>query len=299
MRHNPIKLELDQGSKKWHEWRKHTITASRVPAIMGESPFRTPYQVWEEMQGLNEEQEQTEAMQRGVLLEPHIRKIASEMLGIDLYPAVFQHPTISYFGASLDGISDCGKIITEIKCGNKKDHENAKLGIVPEKYVGQCQAILEVRGHEIMHYVSNFGAKLDAIGQLIDPGETIIIPVVRNLQYVSEMLAKIKEFWKMVQNFTPPERQPKDFVFNESDEWTQKAQEYKNLENSLKDLERRKEVLRDDLLALTNGASTMGAGLRVAKVLEKGRVDYNRIPELIGLNLDSYRKEPITKWRFT
>lgn len=296
MRHDAIKVELEQGSDSWHEWRSKKITASRVPCIMGESPFKTPYQTWEDLIGLSEKITQTEAMKRGVVLEPHVRQMISQRLQVDLQPWCYQHPTIPYFGASLDGICPDEKVAVEIKCGNAKDHELAKNGEVPLKYKGQIQAIMEVVGLDIMYYCSyyeRFGLRPG------EEGELVIIPVARDLGYVTEMLAKIHEFWKMVQDFTPPDRDNKDFVFNDSDAWVSKAGEYKSLENAIKDLERRKEGLRKDLLSMTNGMSTMGAGLRIAKILEKGRVDYNRIPELMGVNLDAYRKEPITKWRFT
>src|SRR6188768_783310 len=268
MRHEAKLVDFDQGSSQWHAWREKRITASRVPAIMGESPFKTPYQTWEDLIGLSEKQIQTEAMKRGVDLEPLVRQMISTRLQVDLQPRCYEHPTIQYFGASLDGICPRGKIAVEIKCGNYKDHELTKSGVIPVKYKGQLQAIMEVMGLDTMYYCSYYERFGMSPGE---EGELVIVPVARDLGYVTEMLAKIKEFWKMVQDFTPPERAPKDFVLNESEEWINKAQEYKSLENSLKELEKRKEMLRGDLLALTGGMSTMGAGLRISKVLEKGR----------------------------
>jgi len=97
----------------------------------------------------------------------------------------------------------------------------------------------------------------------------------------------------------PPPLDNKDFVENNSEDWKKKADRYKELEQAIKNLEKEKDSLRNDLLFMTEGHSTIGGGIRVCKIVEKGRVDYSQIPDLIGLNLDAYRKEPITKWRIS
>jgi len=298
MRHEPIKIDVLQGSPQWHKWRLNTLTASKIPVIMGESPYKTRYQLWEEMVGLGETQQQSEAMKRGVVLEPHVRNYVSRKLETEFQPCVYQHPKIAYFGASLDGISSDGKTVIEIKTANKLDHELAKFGMIPDKYVGQVNGIMEVMGLDTMLYISNHGAILES-GELKDLGDTVIVPIVRNMGYVTSMMERLHQFWKHVKDFIPPSLDNKDFVQNESEDWKTKAERYKQLDDAIKDLEKEKDAVKNDLLLMTGGQSTIGGGIRVCKIVEKGRVNYNSIPELIGINLDAYRKEPITKWRFT
>ena len=38
---------------------------------------------------------------------------------------------------------------------------------------------------------------------------------------------------------------------------------------------------------------TYGCGIEVLKSLRKGAVDYSRVPELRGVNLETYRKPPV------
>jgi len=38
---------------------------------------------------------------------------------------------------------------------------------------------------------------------------------------------------------------------------------------------------------------TYGSGIEVLKSLRKGAVDYSRVPELRGVNLESFRKPPV------
>lgn len=47
---------------------------------------------------------------------------------------------------------------------------------------------------------------------------------------------------------------------------------------------------------MSNDRSSMGSVIKWNKVTQKGNVDYKSIPELKGVNLDVYRKAPITKW---
>lgn len=39
-------IVLEQGSEAWHLHRKQYRNASETPAVMGISPFTSPYQLW-------------------------------------------------------------------------------------------------------------------------------------------------------------------------------------------------------------------------------------------------------------
>ena len=40
-------VKLVQGSAEWHEHRRNHRNASETPAVLGVSPWMTPYQLWQ------------------------------------------------------------------------------------------------------------------------------------------------------------------------------------------------------------------------------------------------------------
>jgi putative phage-type endonuclease len=58
--------------------RKHGIGASEVPAVLGQSPWRTPVAVWLEKVGLSEGQRGTDAMSVGRMLEGPLLRAAAD-----------------------------------------------------------------------------------------------------------------------------------------------------------------------------------------------------------------------------
>ena len=111
-------LDLEQGSRKWLDFRKGKISATMAPIIMGESPFCTPYQLWEDIM-MDVEKEITPAMQRGIELEEKAREWISHELNMKFVPVVVQSIERPMFIASLDGyfLDENGDIyIIEIKC---------------------------------------------------------------------------------------------------------------------------------------------------------------------------------------
>ncbi|MBX6386658.1 MAG: YqaJ viral recombinase family protein [Microbispora sp.] len=60
------------GSPEWHKARATRVGGSRIAAILGLSPWESPYSVWCQMAGLTQPGEQTAEQDRGHYLEPAI-----------------------------------------------------------------------------------------------------------------------------------------------------------------------------------------------------------------------------------
>ena len=65
-------VKLMQGSAEWHEHRRSHRNASETPAMLGVSPWMTPYQLWQIKLGVVEP-EVTPAVLHGTQLEPQAR----------------------------------------------------------------------------------------------------------------------------------------------------------------------------------------------------------------------------------
>jgi putative phage-type endonuclease len=202
---HPVKRanRYKQNTKDWYAWRNKGLGASNLPAVMGESPWTTPFQLWAEMTGLLPRQERNSfavaAMERGKLLEPAVRQWYTFKTGLVLEADVnCEHPVHEFLRASLDGWRDEDCIVREIKCPGKEDHAKALKGRVPSKYYPQVQAQLMVTGGVSAEYVSFDGA------------DGVIVPVPRDEEYIKSLETAGVNFWHMVQTEQPPKPTARD-----------------------------------------------------------------------------------------
>lgn len=282
------KIDLEQGSEKWLSWRKTVITATDCPAILGSSPWSTGYKCWQKKMGMIEEQKSNDAMERGKRLEPIIRERFIKKYGMDMVPFVVESSEYDFLGASLDGLSECGRYLLEIKTGGYKLHKMAQDGIVPEYYMHQMQHQLLVTGAEKCFY---------KVGHE-DETKDIVIEVLPDPEFKSEFLPKAREFWRCVAFSEPPVLQDSDYKdMSEDADWKGLARAYLKLNEHLKKMEELKENYRKELLKLCGDQSCLGEGIKVMKTIVKGRVSYDEIPEIKGVDLDKYRKSSTTTWK--
>ena len=276
-----------QGTEEWLEMRRNAIGASDAPIIMGVSPWKTPHALWEEKLGLRETQPTTEAMKRGSLLEEPARGEFEKATGLKMTPRVMEHPTYDWMIASLDGISEDGKSIVEIKCPGREDHLTALTGEVPEKYYAQLQHQLAVTGLYMVYYYSYDGER------------GITIEVKRDDKYIDQLISMELAFWNCVQNLEPPKLTERDYVTRDDDLWQTTTASWLEVQAQLEKLVERQEALRQALIDLSGGRNTMGAGIRVQRVVRSGSINYRMIPELRNVNLEQYRKKPVESWRIS
>ena len=105
-------LKLVQGSPEWLAYRKEMRNASETPAVLGISPWLTPYGLWLVKTGRGT-QPVTPAMAHGTQLEPQARAAYEAQTGEIMNPLVLQD---GLYSASLDGINLAGTLIVEVKC---------------------------------------------------------------------------------------------------------------------------------------------------------------------------------------
>lgn len=276
---------IEQDTPEWLEMRKTHIGASDAAIIMKVSPWKTPYQLWQEKLGVVEPEPENFAMREGKRKEPIARKVLEEELGMPLIPSIKLHNERSWQMASLDAMSLDESVIAEIKCPGKADHEQALSGIVPEKYYPQLQHQIEVCGLDYAYYFSFDGVK------------GISIKVFRDEKYIKKLVEEEERFFECMQNFESPTMTDRDYQMQTSNEWAILACRWDQLAGQLKQLEQEEKDIKNQLISLCNGKSSMGGGIKVSKCHRKGVIDYTKIPELQGLNLDVYRKDPSEYWR--
>ncbi|MFO7745441.1 MAG: YqaJ viral recombinase family protein [Psychroflexus sp.] len=273
---------MEQGSKEWHDLRRSKIGASDAPVIMGVSPWKTPYQLWEEKLGMGQEVRDTESMKFGRETEQEARWCYEEHMGQEFFPKVVIHPDITYMMASLDGVNYFATKAVEIKCANAGDHELAKNGRIPDKYYPQLQHQLAVLNLEAMDYFS------------YHKGDGQIVRVERDEKYIQKLLEEEKKFWEKVQNLEEPELTDQDFI-EQNEEWKSVAEQLCMAQESEKRLKKEISNLKSKLLSMSNERNSKCGSYIFSHYIRRS-VDYSSIPELIGVDLEKYRKKSSIVW---
>lgn len=269
--------------QEWLNWRRGGIGSSDAPTIMKASPWTTPYQLWEQ-KVFQTETPDNPYMKRGRDMEPIARACLEKKLGVQLFPKNEQHKDINWMRASLDGIDDNREVLVEIKCPNRPLGEKK----IPDHYYPQVQHQMEVAGLDHMYFF------------VFDGFDGVVIEVGKDQKYIDNLIKEELHFWNCVLEMEAPELTDNDWASMDHNEtWTSTAERWQKTNEQLKSLEKEEALLRDKLIELAANKNAKGANLRLTKSLTKGAVDYMRVPELKGINLELYRKNSFTKWRLS
>lgn len=280
-----MKIDLQIGSKEWLEFRRTKIMASDAPIIMGVSPWCSPRQLYfKKLNGT--EQIVTPAMQRGIRLESEAREKFEEMTGHFVWPEIHQHPDYHFMAATFDGINDKG-VLVEIKVPNRKDHEDALGGKVPEKYYPQVQHQMHVAGVFSMFYFSYSP-------EHAFPCALVRVPI--DEIYCYDLMQKEREFLMWLEDkIEPPEE--KEIVRIEDADFIEKELIYHGLMKTKHNVEMEIERLREELVLKADGRECRGNLLHFKPSMCKGSVDYKKICEEHRIyDVDKYRKPSFQKW---
>lgn len=283
MKHPNI-VDIAQHSEEWHAIRKTKITATDASVIMGASHWKTRLQLYNEKLSDEPPMAPNERMQRGLDLEPLARSLFTIQTGIFVEPVVLVK---DWTMASLDGMSEDGTKIVEIKCPGEKDHSCALSGKVPDHYYPQLQHQMYVANVQEAYYFS------------FDGVDGVVLKVTRDEEYIAKMIEEEKAFYECLMNKTPPPSSETEYIERDDETWKAFALRWKLVTDSIKSLEKEEEQLRLSLVLLSGPYNTKGAGISLCQIQRKGNIDYTKIPELNSVNLEAYRKAPITSWRLT
>lgn len=284
-----IIIDYEQNSQAWQEWRAGVYGASDAAAMLGISPYKSrdallhekatgktaPVSEW--MQGL---------FAAGHAAEAAIMDELEESVGEPLYNLVGEID--NRIAASFDGITYDHKTIIEHKLlrnsnASRKRFDMAAHGELAEHDMAQVQQQLLVSGAErCLFCVSDGTAENLAIAEVLPD---------------DDWFARIKEGWAQ---FTAdlaayaPTREDEEFI--------QAAAEWRAIKAQLAELEEAEKAARQRLETLgeESGQKTLkGGGITITRTERKGSVDYSKIPELQGIDLEPYRKAGSSYWKIT
>ncbi len=269
--------KLVQGSQEWLDYRRTLRNASETPAVMGISPWVSPYQLWLIKTGRTT-QAVTKAMTHGTQTEPQARAAYEAQTGYIMQPLVMQD---GRYSASLDGITLEGNLIVEIKCPfrgrQSKLWKEAQAGTVPPYYAAQIQHQLMVSGASEAHL------------WVFADDEGLLLTVCRDEAAMDAIRSAWDTFAQYLEMDAPPPLSEADSVLRDDAAWRAAATAFAQAKRAADGADEALEVARTKLLDLVKCPRETGAGVSVVKLWKMGNVEYKKVPQLLGVNLDEFR----------
>jgi putative phage-type endonuclease len=270
---------LHQNTPEWHRWRLQGIGSSDAPIIMGDGAFKTPRMLWSIKTGKATESTDSPAARRGREMEQRARRAYEDRVRVQIEPICLVHERLGWMRASLDGLTFDGSIVVEIKCPQSRRSERAASeGRIPPQYYAQLQHQLEVSRAQEAHYWSFSGFT------------GILVRVQPDREYIDRLVDAETEFWHRVVKASWPDDPQNDLDLSADPEWSSAALKYIQAKNRLDQATLDKLTARQKLESMAIKRRTFGCGVEVLRTFRKGAVNYSIVPELIGVDLEPYRK---------
>lgn len=270
--------KMVQGSPEWHEHRSQYRNASETAAVMGLSPWMTPYQLWQLKTGKTQPEEPTAPMKHGTEMEPIARAAYEAKTGLVMQPLVM---TSGEYSASLDGITLARDLLLEIKCPYKGKvselWQSVEVGEIPEMYRVQIQHQLMVSEATKAHL------------WCFDGTDGLLLTVQRDEVCQQRIRKAWDEFNIYVDTDTPPPMTDADTVLREDTDWQVASEDYIVLKGLAEDAATRADEAKAKLISLAVHSRESGSGVIVTRFYKQGSVDYKKVPELGSVDLEQYR----------
>ena len=270
-----------EGSKQWHSWRHMKIGASDCASIMG-CGRKSPSDLWDE-KVLGKEPLVTPAMERGSSLESRARAYAERLLRLDLPPICCESEEFPWMIASLDGYDNLTGYFVELKCPGESVYKSCERGQWPQEWIWQVQHQLSVTGCEKAFLLAYDGE--NGCIKCIERDETMI----------DDLKAKEEAFYRSMVEFLRPED-----PLSEEPKAIDAVRRLNVAKDLIKQGESLEQMAREELIRICGDRRGYTCGdARVFRFPIKGSIDYSKIPELYGVDLDKYRKPPREQWRIS
>ena len=250
----------DLTREKWLELRRNGIGGSDASVVMGKNPWRSIQQLWEDKTGKTPVQENSnEYTYWGNVMEGIIRKEFMNRTGLKVRQKHFMifHPQFPFMFADVDGIvtDEYGeKCIFEAKTVSQYREDEWKDGKIPVEYMLQVQ-----------HYLAVCNMQKAYIAALIGGNHFIYYTILRDEEMIADLVYAEKKFWEYnVKCDIRPEiddsEATKEFLNRKYKESVKDSvpldrslvkvlEEYQDVSDQLKDMEKRKTGLSNQLKA--------------------------------------------------
>ena len=239
---------------EWLEWRRKGIGGSDAAAIIGLDKYRSAFDVYADKLGLKSEQPDNESMRQGRDLEQYVaeRFMEATCKKVRRKNAMLQHPDHSFMIADIDRWVVGENAGLECKTTSVLNRTKFSQGEFPPNYYVQC-----------MHYMAVTGAERWYLAVLVLNKAFHVFTIERDESEIQALIAAEKDFWENhVMKQIPPapdgseatseiikqlypeaKRQDQVALFGQEE----KIEQYLSLNAKLKELERERDKLKQEL----------------------------------------------------
>lgn len=262
------KIDLEQGSLEWLEYRFSHRNASEAATIMGVDPWTTPRQLWERNRDKSFAK-LNPAMAHGNNMEAAARAKASEVIGEKFEPAIFEE---GEYSASFDGFANNVKV--EIKCPYQGVNSQTwrqmqqETNRIPEHYVWQ-----------LVHQCYVCPTQETYFFVFIDNDTWDMAAFRPSAEQTLALLAA----WDV---FCATEPDP-EFRLVDDEATVQLVNRHAELVAMQKDIDAELKAIKTELEQFED--NVIVGDTRIQWVERKGNVQYAKVPQLEGVDLDAYR----------
>jgi len=186
--------------EEWLSRRSHGIGASESAAILGLSPFQSPYALWAKKCGLVEDSEETEFQKWGNILEPAI----CEEYAVQTGRRIIDHGRYAVRKSETCPVMLC-TLDREVHADDKDGP-----GCMDAKNVGAYRLDEWKDGApiyyqvQLQHQMEVTGWRWGSLACLIGGNTFRWCDVERNEAFIELLRRKCTEFWRLVETKTPP-----------------------------------------------------------------------------------------------
>jgi putative phage-type endonuclease len=185
---------MDQA--QWLDERRKGIGGSDVAAILGLSPFKTAYQVYQEKRKEIADWEGNETTDWGKRMEPAIRQWYSDQTGraVRLPDKIMYHQKYPFMLASLDGFTDDRRIVEIKTTRSSKGWGEPGTNEIPDYYAVQ-----------VHHYMIVTGFEVADVPVSIAGGSPALYEVEADKELSDMIIEAEAAFWQRIQDGNPPD----------------------------------------------------------------------------------------------
>lgn len=206
LNYQPVALVNIDGmpEDEWLRWRRKGIGGSDASIILGDSPWRTAVDLYNDKAGIKPvilEEDNAFAKDYGHTVEPLIAKWFGIKTGLTVYKDsnMCQHPLFPFMLADLDyriRLADGREGILEIKSTSFRNAKEWADGRVPVHYEEQGRHYMAVMNLDFIWYCCLWGNNFDS--------DSVTVKLERDLGKEENLIRNEAAFWQLVVNRTPP-----------------------------------------------------------------------------------------------
>ena len=182
---------------QWLEERRKGIGGSDIAAVMGLSPWKTAYQVYQEKRKEVANWEGNEATDWGKRMEPAIRQWYSDTTGrsVRVPEKIITHSRYPFMLASIDGFTDDPLRGLEIKTARSvKGWGEPGSNEIPDYYILQVQHYMTVTAFPVFDVAVSIGG-----------GSPVLYEVPEDRELQEMIIDACAAFWQRVVDGNPPD----------------------------------------------------------------------------------------------